>query len=122
MNNSAFTKWFDQLGKAWISRDPDMAADICTEDVLYYEDPFQKPYKGRTAVRKIWEEVPKTQKDIRFTHEMVSVVGHLGIAHWSASYTKISNDERVELDGVFIVRLNEQGLCQEFHMWWNKKA
>lgn len=121
MNNSLFAKWLDQLGKAWVLRDPDMAASLCAENVLYYEDPFQNPYKGRTAVRKIWTEVPKTQKDITFTYDVVSVFDHLGIAHWSASYTKISNGERILLDGVFFVKLNEQGLCQEFHMWWNKK-
>lgn len=99
-----------------------MAAGLCADDVLYYEDPFQDPYKGRTAVRNLWEEVPKTQKDITFTYEVISVLGQLGIAHWSASYTKIFSGERVVLDGVFFVKLNEKGLCQEFHMWWNRKA
>lgn len=103
-------------------RDPDMAAGLCTENVLYYEDPFRDPFKGRAAVRKIWEEVPKTQKDILFSSDIIDVVSQTGIAHWSASYTKISSGKRIALDGVFIVTLNKDGLCTEFHMWWNKKG
>ncbi len=103
-------------------RDPDMAAGLCAENVLYYEDPFAEPLEGRTAVREIWEEVPKTQKDIRFTFDIMAVHGQMGIAHWSASYTKISSGKRVPLDGVFVVTLDEKGLCSEFRMWWNSKS
>lgn len=116
-----FTKWLDHLGKAWVMRDPEKAAGLCAENVLYYEDPFQDPLKGRAAVRKIWEEVPKTQKDIHFSSDVIAVAGQTGIAHWSASYTKISNGNRVALDGIFFVTLDGKGLCKEFRMWWNSK-
>lgn len=122
MTHKEFSEWVERLGKAWITRDPLMAAELCAEDVLYYEDPFREPLRGRGAVKKVWEEVPKTQKDIRFIYDVIALEAQTGVAHWSASYTKISSGERVVLDGVFFVKLNEQGLCQEFHMWWNRKT
>lgn len=122
MNSSVFTKWLELLGKAWITRDPDIAASICAKNVVYYEDPFQKPLKGRPAVRKIWEEVPKTQKNISFTYDIITVYNQTGIAHWSASYTSVSSGTRETLDGVFIVTLDKKGLCEEFRMWWNTKT
>ncbi len=122
MNRSELSSWVEQLGKAWIKRDPDLAASLCAERVTYYEDPFQAPLKGRDAVRKVWEEVPKTQKEIHFSHDVIAIVSRTGIAHWAASYTNISNGMRVELDGIFVVVLDKEGLCKEFHMWWNKKT
>lgn len=122
MTHQEFSTWVERLGKAWVARDPDMAAGLCAENVLYYEDPFEEPLEGRAAVQEIWEEVPKIQKDIRFTHDVTAVNGQMGIAHWSASYAKISSGKRVALDGVFVVTLDEKGLCSEFRMWWNSKA
>ncbi|MBI5621036.1 nuclear transport factor 2 family protein [Candidatus Gottesmanbacteria bacterium] len=122
MNRSQFSLWVKRLEEAWVKRDPDMAAGLCALNVKYYEDPFQAPFIGRIAVKKIWEEVPKTQRDIHFSHDVIAIVSQTGTAHWIASYTTISNGLRVELDGIFIVTLDKDGLCTEFHMWWNKKV
>lgn len=121
MNDKIFKKWFDSLSRAWIARNPGMVASLCAENVAYYEDPFQKPLRGRSAVRKVWKEVPRSQKDIHFTYLILGISGNMGIAHWSASFTRIPIEVKAELDGIFTVILNKEGLCKEFHQWWNSK-
>jgi len=122
MDSKAFEKWLDALGKAWIDRDPAAASSLCSENVIYYEDPFLPPLNGREAVKKIWLEVPTTQKDIEFTYKVITTSGNLAIAEWSASFIRILNNSKAELRGVYLVKLDNNGLCEEFHQWWNSKS
>lgn len=118
MNLNSFKKWLDVLGKAWINRKPKTAADICTENVLYFETPFDKPLTSKKEVEKIWQEVPESQDDIKFGYEIVCVNQEVGIAKWRASFTRLPSKVRNTLDGIYLVKLNDDGLCKEFHQWW----
>ena len=122
MDSDTFRQWLDDLGSAWQSRDPDAAAQLCAENVHYHEDPFQEPLIGREAVRQVWQEVPTSQKDIEFSFDILAVTEHVGVAHWSAAFTRLPSGTRSELDGVYTARLDERGLCVEFHQWWNAKG
>jgi ketosteroid isomerase-like protein len=113
-----FRRWFDALGKAWTNQDPKAAADICTNDVVYYETPFGDPLRSKTEVEQVWKDVPRSQKDIDFNYEVLTINGDLGIAHWRASFTRIPSGIKVTLDGIFTVKLNKNGLCKEFRQWW----
>jgi len=114
-----FDNWLKQLGKAWVEKKPEIMAEICAPNVKYYETPFGKPYIGREAVVKLWQnDVPGKHKDIKFKYDIVSFSMTVNIAHWSAEYTRIKDNQKVILDGIFQVALNKEGLCTEFHMWW----
>lgn len=118
-SRDVFRHWFDELGRAWMTRNPNVIVAACAENVLYYEDPFQKPLRGKESVRRLWVEVPKTQKDIHFSYNIIATAHETGIAHWSARFTRVPNGTKAALDGIFVVTLNEKGLCKEFHQWWN---
>lgn len=122
IDNIAFKKWLDALGKAWIDRDPIAASNLCSKDVVYFEDPFLPPLKGREAVKKVWLDVPTTQKDIRFTYKVITTSKDLEIAEWNASFTRMPTNTKAELKGIYLVKLNKDGLCNEFHQWWNSKT
>lgn len=121
MQYRMFNKWFDGLGQAWMKRSPDMAINLCAKNVVYYENPFQKPVRGLDAVRKIWEEVPKSQKDIKFTYRIIAAHENIGVAHWHASFIRLPSEAKAELDGIFMVKLDNKGKCEVFHQWWNSK-
>ncbi len=118
MTLNSFKKWLDALGQAWINRDPKAAADICAENVLYFETPFDKPLKSKKEIEVIWQEVPATQKDIEFDYEIISVNKEVGIAKWRASFTRLPSATRDTLDGIYMVKLDNNGQCKEFHQWW----
>lgn len=114
-----FDAWLKNLGKAWVDKKPAIMAEICAPNVKYFETPFGKPYIGRDAVVKLWQnDVPGKQKDIKFRYGILSVTMTVNIAHWSAEYTRVKDNQRVILDGIFQVALNKEGQCTEFHMWW----
>ncbi len=118
MTEKVFAEWLNKLKIAWESKNPQGAADLCAEQTLYFETPFGPPLKSKQEVLKEWESVPKSQKDIVFSYNILSVSETMGIAHWSASFTRIETGKHVKLDGIFQVKLNESKLAEEFHQWW----
>ncbi len=122
MEYKLFEKWLDDLGKAWISKSPVAASKLCSEDVTYFEDPFLPPLKGKDAVKKVWLDVPTSQKDIKFKYKILTVTHELGIARWTASFTRVPANTKTELEGIYFVKLDKTGLCEEFHQWWNSKS
>jgi len=119
MTRKQFEDWLEKLKVAWETRDPEAAANLCAEKVLYYETPFGRPLTQRKDVLKEWESVPGEQKDITFSYEILSLEDNFGIAHWSAKFTRLPSGKKAHLDGIFKISLNEKGLCTEFHQWWN---
>jgi hypothetical protein len=115
---NSFKSWLNALGQAWITRDPKAAANICAENVLYFETPFDKPLTSKKEIEEIWLEVPNSQKDIEFNYEIVSVNQEIGVAKWRASFTRLPLGIRDTLDGIYIAKLDNDGLCKEFHQWW----
>ena len=73
--------------KAWETRDPDMAMELFTPDATYREDPFdRKPMRGLQQIHDYWAQVPKFQKNIRFSHGPTFRLGQSKVwgAEWSA--------------------------------------
>lgn len=118
MTKKQFDYWLKQLGRAWVEKNPQLIADICAQNVKYHETPFTKPYTSPAAVKKLWQEVPDLQKDIKFKYEILVVSKKFGIAQWQAEFTRIKQNKKAILDGIFLVELNRQGLCTLFKMWW----
>lgn len=122
MEYNTFKKWLNALGKAWVSKNPDAASKLCSKNVVYYEDPFLPPLKGRDAVKKIWLDVPISQKDVKFTYEIIATTDDLGVAQWTGSFIRVPENTKAELKGIYLVKLDNEGLCKEFHQWWNNKS
>lgn len=121
MNEDNLQNWLSTLDRAWVERKPELIGSICAEDVKYYENPFEKPRIGKQAVIDEWQNVPSSQRDITFKFDIIGIANGVGIAHWHASFTRIPQMKTDTLDGIFTIKLNEAGLCTEFHMWWVTK-
>ena len=111
--------WLRRYGAAWTERDPDEAAALFAPGAEYWETPFDPPFVGREAIREYWSNVPRSQVDITFESTTLAVVGAAAIAHWRAAFTRVATGRRVELDGVFVLRFDEAGLCAELREWWH---
>ena len=44
-----------------------------------------------------------------------------GVAHWRADFVRVPSGAPVELDGIFPVKLDGDGLCEELLEWWHKQ-
>jgi uncharacterized protein (TIGR02246 family) len=122
MDVRVFQEWLEAMGRAWEGRDPEAAARLFTEDATYQETPFVEPMKGRAAIRTYWEEVPRSQDQIQFQWEVLAFARDgEGLARWRTSFVRIPSAVRVELDGILLVRLVEDGRCAEFREWWHRR-
>jgi uncharacterized protein (TIGR02246 family) len=118
IDERALTDWLHRYEQAWESRDALAASSIFTEDALYYETPYAEPFRGRKGIADYWAGVTADQRDVDFTSEVIAVKDDVGVAHWNAKLTAASTGERVELDGIFVLRFGEDGLVSELKEWW----
>jgi ketosteroid isomerase-like protein len=118
MNLRSLQLWLDAYGRAWETRDPRAAGLLFTEDATYQETPFDKPMRGRSEIVEYWSHVPRTQEDIHFSHETVTVTGDIAIVHWCASFTRMPSNSKVKLDGIFLLNFGSDNQCKSLREWW----
>ncbi|MCJ7739850.1 nuclear transport factor 2 family protein [Candidatus Microgenomates bacterium] len=121
MNKKLFQLWFSKLGKAWEGKDPQAVPLLFADKFKYYETPFEKPHTTKKELLKLWEEVPASQKDIEFDYDVITITNNIAIAHWHAGFTRIRQNKKAVLDGIFLVELNNKGLATLFKQWWVTK-
>ena len=74
MTEKQFRDWLKSYGRAWEECDPDAAAALFSDDAEYYETPFGAPCLGREGVREYWLGATRSQRDISFTHQILSLL------------------------------------------------
>lgn len=121
MEPAAFRRWLEAYGRAWETRDPQAAAALYAEDGAYQVTPFVAALRGRKAILEYWEEVARTEENIRFEFEILTVAAEAGIAHWRASFTRVPPSLKTALDGIFLITLDAAGLCTSLREWWHKQ-
>ena len=113
--------WLERFGRAWETRDPELAAALFSKDGSYRETPFDEPLTGSNEIRAYWSTLPRAREDIRFIYEILAAVEPWGIAHWRGSYTLVEPEMRVEIDGILLIALDGEGACREFREWSNRR-
>jgi ketosteroid isomerase-like protein len=122
LTERALEAWLARYEQAWEQRDPAQAAALFTDDAPYHEMPFDAPKAGRVGIRDYWATVTADQRNIDFTSRVIAVNGQTGVARWSASLSSAASGARIELDGVFVLRFDESGLCSELREWWHVRV
>lgn len=102
--------WLKKFISGWEAYDIDTILSLFTEDVLYYESPFEK-YRSREELRYVWETV-KQQQQLRLDARRLVSENNLHTVQWELQYEK---DDRFHVwEGLYIVQLNGDGLCTYF--------
>jgi hypothetical protein len=65
--------------------------------------------------------LPRTREDISFDYEILAVTERSGIARWHGSYTPLEGETPVELDGILLLSLDDEGRCRDFREWSNRR-
>ncbi len=120
LSRDEFRHWLEAYKAAWESRNPEAAAELFAEDAEYFETPYTPPARGRGAILDYWSAVPRNQRDVSFGYEIVNVYDGVGFCKWTASFTRIEEGRRVELDGIFEVGFDADGRCRTFREWWHR--
>lgn len=117
----AFKSWLDGYGQAWENRNPEAAAALFNESGSYQVTPFLEPMRGRKAIFEYWSEVARTEENIKFAYEVLVAKTELNIARWSASFVIVPQGLQTQLDGIFLISLDEEGRCRSLREWWHKQ-
>ena len=65
----------------------------------------------------LWNVVADNQKNIDYKYEIILFDDKTCIVNWQMTRTMTSDDSRQEIDGIFQISLNEEGLCTFFKQW-----
>ncbi len=121
MNDNKFTEWFNKFGEAWTERDPHKIANLFSKDVEYYESVFDSPCESLDRFMELWNVVPNNQKDIIFKFEVIATKDDLAVANWKVSRTLLPTNQKQMIDGIFVIKLNDEGRCKYFKQWRSVK-
>jgi ketosteroid isomerase-like protein len=114
------TEWLQSYERAWEALDPDAAAALFTEDATYAWGPYEEPMRGRETIRARWTDVTSAQSDVQFGFETLGIVDSGGVARWWCSFNV--GELKIELEGIFLLSLTDDGLCSEFREWFNERT
>lgn len=121
MNETLFEDWLRAYGEAWEQRDAERLLPLFTDDVLYYETPFDAPMHGSEAIREYWSVLPTTQDHIHFHYRILAVLpDQQAVAQWWASFIRLPSRMHVKIDGVLICEFDEDNRCRVFREWWHR--
>lgn len=116
------TEWLDAYGKAWETRDPDAAAELFTDDALYQWGPFGRRLRGRLMIREAWADAVEQQDKVEFGYEVLTASNRGGLVRWWCAMDEPASGVRTQLEGIFRLAFDEQGLCKSFEEWFNSKS
>jgi ketosteroid isomerase-like protein len=116
-------RWLDVYGRAWERLDVDAFVACYAEDAVYHWGPWGEPLRGHHEIRAATEKATAQQEDIHFGHEPLAITPDgRGIARWWVSIKQKGEDTIEENEGIFLVTVDENGLCTDFREWWNSRT
>ena len=111
----------ERYSAAWETFDGDTWTDLFSEDVQYFEDPFEPPLVGRNAVRAYLLEAAENQQQVEMTIERHWVASPTVLASWHASYVRRRDQARIRLAGFMTLEIAEDGRIAHFHEWYHRR-
>src|SRR3954464_1958710 len=115
-------RWLDVYGRAWERKDVDAFVGCFTPDAVYAWGPFGEALRGHDTIRARTDEAVSQQENVRFGHESLAVTADgRGIARWWVSLDA-PGASVVEIEGIFLVTLDDDGLCTDFREWFNSQV
>jgi ketosteroid isomerase-like protein len=115
MDRAQLSEWLAGYERAWRTPGTEALADLFTEDAIYSTAPYEKPHRGLETIGEMWEEERlDPDEEFEMSNEIVAVEGDTGVVRVEVQYHEPRNKEYRDL---WIVRLNDAGLCFEFEEW-----
>ncbi|MEM7025697.1 MAG: nuclear transport factor 2 family protein [Pseudomonadota bacterium] len=115
--------WLQDYGRAWETADAELIVSLFTRDASYRETPFDAAMIGHDAIKRYWIDQPSNHQDVRFSFEILAVVGNQCFSHWNTKFSK--GGRKLELDGAFRLIFERQPdgplLCRTLEEWWHQR-
>ena len=112
-----YDAWTKEFMESWKELDWERTLKTLDKNVEYYENPIDDPCSTFDDVIKLWNVVTDNQKDIEYKYKIISYNENICIINWQMKRTMTSNNTSQEIDGIFQISLNKEGLCTYFKQW-----
>lgn len=112
-----YDAWTKEFMESWKELDWERTLKTLDKNVKYYENPIDSPCSSFDDVIKLWNVVANNQKDIEYKYQIVLYDNKTCIINWQMTRTMVSNNIKQEIDGIFQISLNEEGVCTFFKQW-----
>ncbi|HEY7661294.1 MAG TPA: nuclear transport factor 2 family protein [Actinomycetota bacterium] len=109
--------WLEAYRLAWENRDPEAAAALFDERSTYRSNIFEEPFEGPDGVRRYWQDVTRTQEDVRV--RIGSPFGdgdRVAAEFWT---TMRSDGADITLPGCLLLRFGDDGRCLSLREYWH---
>lgn len=116
-----YETWINDFMNAWKERDVEAVMKTISKDCKYYENVFDEPCKSFEDIRKLWEVVPANQKDIDYSYNIVMENDEFCIINFFIKRTLIPSGVIQNINGIFQISLDKDGLCTFFKQWRSVK-
>jgi uncharacterized protein (TIGR02246 family) len=115
MDRERLNAWLRGYEAAWRTPGTAGLASLFAPDATYCTAPFEPPYRGLEQIAEMWE-AGRDGPDEAFTlsTQVVAVEGSTGVVRVEARYAGPPPRHYRDL---WIVRLDDDGLCTEFEEW-----
>jgi ketosteroid isomerase-like protein len=115
MDRPPLTDWLQRYERAWRTPGTDVLAELFTEDASYSGAPYEDPQRGLAAIQEMWEaERRAPDEEFEMSSEVIAVEGDTGVVRVEVHYGPPQDRDYRDL---WIVRLDEGGLCSHFEEW-----
>jgi nuclear transport factor 2 (NTF2) superfamily protein len=116
VGTAAADEWLEAYEAAWISADPDAAAELFTADASYQFDPFCAPAIGREAIRDAVATAFSVEHVCCLEWEVVAEMGDRKLVRYRAAIQR--EGDPMEVVGLLVVDLDRSGLCCRLEEYW----
>ena len=115
---AALARWLDRYEAAWRSNDAEQIGSLFTDDAVYRWHPYDEGddvVHGRDAIVRAWLAEPDDPNSWELSHEAVAVNGDRSVARCVTTYA-----DGTCYHNIFLVRLDDDGLCSDFVEYFMK--
>ena len=103
--------WLGKFKCGWEEKNVDKILSLFSGDVVYYETPFHK-LSGLDEIKKEWAVI-MNQNEIDLSYNVFSKDNNKYTVKWDLKYYDKEKNQ-FHFSGVYLIKLNEMGLCDEF--------
>ena len=112
-----YNNWLNAFMESWKNLEGEKTCNLFSSKIEYYENPIDPPCTTLEDIKKLWKVVPKNQKDIQYTGEILLQNDEQCIYHFKMKRTLVETNRKQNIDGIFEIKLNNNNLLIYFKQW-----
>lgn len=112
-----YKKWIKDFMESWKKLEGEKTCDLLANKLKYFENPIDKPCVTKEQVIPLWSVVKENQKDISYKFDILFEDDKSCVCHWIMTRTMVKTNEKQNIDGIFEIKLDKNGLCNYFKQW-----